>query len=242
MKAVITALAKGFAQLTDRAVLKVLAKSLLITLAIFAILGTGMWFAIEAMVERWIAPHNSEDYTGTITAGVTVVITLLMGWLLFRVVALAVLQFFADEIVRAVEQRHYPDAASTARDLPFREDLSNSLRGIGRALGFNLLALPIAIILLFTAIGPALVFLIVNAVLLGRELTDMAWLRHRQPDDTGTPVGALQRLALGGVIAGLMLVPFANLLAPILGAAAGTHLTHHARGRTGLDQRGAFDA
>ena len=41
-------------------------------------------------------------------------------WLLFRVVALAVLQFFADEVVAAVEARHYPARAAQARPLPLR--------------------------------------------------------------------------------------------------------------------------
>lgn len=52
----------------------------------------------------------------------------------------------------------------------------------------------------------------------------MSWLRHRSFPEQATPVGAFERLALGGAIAALMVVPFANLLAPIIGAAAGTHL------------------
>jgi uncharacterized protein involved in cysteine biosynthesis len=151
-----------------------------------------------------------------------------MMWLLFRVVALAVLQFFADEIVAAVEARHYPALAAQAQALPFRRDLANSLRGLARALGYNLLALPLAAVLAFTAIGPALVFLAVNAVLLGRELTDMAWLRHQtdraKGDDRANPVGAGERFVLGAGVAGLMLVPVAGLIGPVIGAAAGTHL------------------
>jgi hypothetical protein len=53
------------------------------------------------------------------------------------VVALAVLQFFADEIVEAVEARHYPALAAQAQALPFRRDLANSLRGLARALGYS---------------------------------------------------------------------------------------------------------
>jgi uncharacterized protein involved in cysteine biosynthesis len=93
-----------------------------------------------------------------------------------------------------------------------------------RALGYNLLALPVAAVLAFTAIGPALVFLAVNAVLLGRELTDMAWLRHCHGNERDYPVGRAERFVLGAVIAGMMLVPLAGLFAPVIGAAAGTHL------------------
>jgi uncharacterized protein involved in cysteine biosynthesis len=140
------------------------------------------------------------------------------------VVALAVLQFFADTVVIAVEARHYPTRAAKARPLPFRRDLTNSLKGLLRALGYNLLALPVAGLLGFTAIGPAAVLLGVNAVLLGRELTDMAWLRHCDGAQAANPVPRGERALLGAAIAGLMLVPLANLAAPLIGAAAGTHL------------------
>jgi uncharacterized protein involved in cysteine biosynthesis len=80
--------------------------------------------------------------------------------------------------------------------------------------------------LLFTGIGPALVFWAVNAWLLGRELTEMVWLRHRPSPAARAPVGRMTRFLLGGAIAALLAVPFANLLAPVLGAAAATHLVH----------------
>jgi len=221
MQSVIASLAKAVQQLGDPAILRVLAKSFAITLVVFIAVGVAVFQSVIAAAGYLGFTANSGAAYFT-----AMVLTLVAGWLLFRVVALAVLQFFADDIVRAVEQKHYPEAAACARDLPFREDLLNSLRGIGRTVGFNLLALPVALVLLFTAIGPAIIFLLVNAVLLGRELTDMAWLRHREPSETTSPVGALDRLLLGGAIAGLMLMPFVNLLAPIIGAAAGTHLTH----------------
>jgi len=226
MTDVLSSLAKAIGQLADRAVLRVLAKSLGITLLIFAGLGFGVYLAlVEAFAYFGIGDG------GLASATAATLIALVSFWFLFRVIALAVLQFFADEIVKAVEIKHFPDAAQSVRTLPFREDLHNSMRGMGRAIGLNLLALPIAGLLLFTAVGPALLFLLVNAVLLGRELTDMAWLRHREPNVPGTPVTSLTRLVLGGAIAALMLVPFANLLAPVIGAAAGTHVTHRAMAR-----------
>ena len=146
-------------------------------------------------------------------------------WLLFRAIALAVLQFFADEIVAAVEEHHYPAAAANAQSLPFAMDLANSVRGLIRTLVFNVLAIPVAAVLFFTVIGAPVVFLVVNAVLLGRELTDMSWLRHCEGNTKGNPVPKFERLTLGGAVAALMLVPFVNLIAPVIGAAAGTHLT-----------------
>lgn len=226
MSAVFDALAKALGQLTDPRVLGVLVKSVVLTLAIFAGLGVALFFGLTGL----FAWFGWADDGGFARAAAATLIAAISAWLLFRVVALAVLQFFADEIVIAVEQKHYPAAELTARKLPFAEDLSNSLRGIARTLLVNLAALPFAAVLLFTAIGPAILFLAINAWLLGRELTDMAWLRHRPAGPAGTragnPVPRGQRIMLGLVIAGLMLVPFANFLAPVLGAAAGTHLTH----------------
>ena len=94
---------------------------------------------------------------------------------------------------------------------------------------WNLLALPVALVLLVTGIGAPLVFLLVNAVLLGRELQDMVWLRHRQTREEPPPLGAGARLVLGGAVTALLSLPFVNFLAPVLGAAAATHLVHRGR-------------
>ncbi|MEM7689464.1 MAG: EI24 domain-containing protein [Pseudomonadota bacterium] len=220
MPQVISALAKAIGQLLDPAVLRVVVKTVVVTVLAFIAFA---WALYAAFI--WVGTEMSWSAGGWGEAAAAVIVTILAAWLLFRVIALAVLQFFADEIVEAVEARHYPGAAARATKLPFRRDLANSLRGAGRALAFNALALPVAAVLFFTAIGPAIVFLLVNAVLLGRELTDMAWLRHCEGNVDGNPVSKFERLTLGGAIAGLMLVPFVNLIAPVLGAAAGTHLT-----------------
>ncbi len=164
------------------------------------------------------------------------VLTVLAGWLGFRIVALAVLQFFADEVVLAVETRHYPAEAANARTLSFAEDARNALRGIVRVILVNALALPVAIVLLATGIGTPILFWAVNGWLLGRELMDMVWLRHRASAEDAPPLSGLTRFALGGIVTALLLVPFANLLAPVLGAAAATHLVHSRKRQTRNDQ------
>ncbi|MEL6488066.1 MAG: EI24 domain-containing protein [Pseudomonadota bacterium] len=234
MRSVLTALVRALGQLTDPAVQLVLAKTVVVTVLIFAALAWALWLTIDAGLQWAMLPFLPEDYEGPAAAAFAVFLGLVLFWLLFRVVALAVLQFFADEIVIAVERRDYPEAAARAKPLPFHRDLANSLRSAGRALLYNAMALPLAAVLFFTVIGAPAVFLLVNAVLLGRELTDMAWLRHCDfagGERAGNPVPAFSRLLLGGAIAGLMLVPLANLVAPVIGAAAGTHLTLAAMAR-----------
>lgn len=232
MNAVFASLSKAFGQLRDPAILRIAAKSIGITVLLFVFAGFGLYIGLE-----WLFAWMGWEAGGMARAAAAAIIAIIAFWFLFRIVALAVLQFFADKIVAAVEAKHYPDLADKAQPLPLPQDIANSLKGLGRALGFNLLALPFAIVLLFTAIGPAIVFLLVNAVLLGRELTDMAWLRHTGGQSGPSPVKSGERLMLGGVIAAMMLVPFVNLIAPIVGAAAGTHLAHDA-----MRRKGASDA
>ncbi len=219
------ALGRSVGQLTDPAILKVLAKSIAITLVLLLAIGFAAGAATDALLSS-----SQFEYGSEIGALVAVLLTVVGGWLLFRIIALAVVQFFADEIVQAVERKHYPEARSSARSLDWREELANSAKSTGRTILVNLGALIVAIPLLLTAIGPAILFFVVNAWLLGRELLDLAWIRHRHSVDARPPIGALERLLLGATIAGLLLVPFVNLLAPVIGAAAACHLVHRKKG------------
>ena len=209
-------------QLGDRRILAVLGKSLALTIAAFALAAVGVYFAIA----QWTPTDGNGGFVAAALVGLVLIVSL---WFAFRFVALAVLQLFGDEVVRAVEARHYPTAAASARALGWREELRVSLRSLGRSLGYNLLALPVALALLVTGVGTVAVFAAVNAVLLGRELTEMVALRHR--NDSGAPPlpGFATRTLLGAVVVGMLLVPFLNLLAPVLGAAAATHLVHRRR-------------
>lgn len=225
MSAVPAAIVKAFGQLGDRAVLGVAVKSIAVTLILFAGAGVGLYFALaQIFASPWFAGVLPASISGPLVVLVSLVVGIAAFWLLFRVVALAVLQLFADEVVAAVEAKHYPELAERARPLPLAREVAVATRALMRALGYNLLALPVAGVLVFTAIGPAVVFLAVNAVLLGRELTDMAWLRHCDGEERANPVPRAERILLGAVVAGMMAVPLLNFVAPLVGAAAGTHL------------------
>ncbi len=225
MSHVPAAVTKAFGQLGDRAVRRVAAKSIAVTLVFFAVGSVGLWFGLELLQQSpWFAALLPSSVGGPLIVLVWLAVSLAASWLLFRAVALTVLQFFADEVVAAVEAQHYPALAKTAQPLPLAREVAVASRGLLRMLGYNLLALPLAAVLLFTAVGPGLVFLAVNAVLLGRECTDMAWLRHCRGAENANPVPLAERIVLGTVVAGMMLVPVLGLVGPVIGAAAGTHL------------------
>ena len=220
------ALARALGQLADPAILRVLAKSVMLTLAVFVALGLAGFTLLKGALESWTGGFGEEA-----AALVAVFAAILGGWLLFRIVALAVIQFFAEEVVRAVEARYYPQAASSARAIPWRESLWDGLKSALVALGVNLAVLPLALVLLVTGFGTVVLFGLVNAWLIGRELQALAWARHRQGRREAPPIGGGTRFLLGGAIAGLLAIPFVNLLAPVIGAAAATHLVHSRRAK-----------
>lgn len=221
-----TAFALALGQMADPRVLRIWLKSLLATLVVFAVLGVAGWWLLDRTL-AWAGLSEANLAAPEGLRGLIAALGVILGAIvLWRIVALAVLQLFADEVVAAVEARHYPAAAARARALGWHDELANALRGAGRALALNALAAPVALLLLVTGIGAAAVFTLVNALLLGRELQDMVWLRHRTDRQAPDPLKGYERFMLGLVVAVLLLVPFVNFLAPFLGAAAAAHLIH----------------
>lgn len=219
MHLALAALLRALPQLAEGAILRVLVKSVLVTLLLFGALGLAGWYGLTALLTRW-DQGTAAELGGLLAA----LLTVIGSWLLFRLVALLVLQFFAEDVVAAVETRHYPHVHHSLRRRTLTQNVRDGLRSLARALLVNLIVLPFALVLLVTGVGTALLFWFANAILLGRELTDMVILRHA-PETIGK-VSGLQRFALGGFVAALLAVPLVNLLIPVLGAAAATHLVH----------------
>ena len=230
MSAVITSLLLSLRQLGDPAVLRVLLKSAGVSLMLFVALAGAGWWLIDAGLAGAGLADDQFGWAGSLRGALALLLALAGLWLGWRIIAMAVIQFFAEEVVRAVEARHYPHAASAAIDLTWREELAAAARSAARALAFNLAALPLALALIVSGLGPALVFWVVNAVLVGRELQDMVWLRHRRgalaEGDRPCPVSKAERTLLGGAITAMLAFPVIALLAPVLGAAAAAHLVH----------------
>jgi uncharacterized protein involved in cysteine biosynthesis len=213
-------------QLGDPPVLRVLGKSLAATLAIFTVAGAATWWGVHALLADRIG-WGADGLAGL----AAIVVTVLALWLLFRAVAIAVIGLFADEVVAAVEERHYPAALATARPVSFSRGLGMGLRSASRVILVNLVALPVYLVLLATGIGTAAAFFVVNGWLLGRDLGDMVASRHLDARGVAAWRRATgpRRFLLGLADAALFVVPVANILAPVLGAAMATHLFHRGR-------------
>jgi uncharacterized protein involved in cysteine biosynthesis len=215
----------SFGQFTDGAIARVFLKSIGLTLLVFVVLGSALWFGTRWLVVDWL--RWGEDAAGLAMLG-EFVATIVFGWVLFRAVAIAVIGLFGDEIVIAVERRHYPAALANAHDVPFHRSLRMGLRSAGRALAVNLALAPAYILLLLTGIGTPLLFFAANGWLLGVDLGEMVATRHSPPSEMKAWRASTRwsRWELGVIVSGLLTVPGVNLFAPILGAAMAAHLFH----------------
>ena len=213
----------SIAQLGDRRILAVLAKSTAVTLAAFAVLGVGVWFGVR---------HLTDRVDGGFAALIALVAVLVALWTTFRAVAVAVVGLFADAVVEAVEARHYPATLASARGVPTLRAAAMGLRSAGRVVAVNAAMLPVYAVLLLTGVGTAAAFFAVNGWLLGRDLADMVAARHMEPAALRAWHATTRpgRMLLGLAGTALFVVPLVNILAPVLGAAMATHWFHRTRG------------
>jgi uncharacterized protein involved in cysteine biosynthesis len=195
------------------AALRLMGKTLILTLLLFAVLAAGLWSGFHAL-RLWMGWGGGGLAEGAAT-GIAMVGA---GWLLFRATAMAVMGLFADDIIEAVERADYPHAA--ARPVGWGRSLRFALASLARTIGWNLLALPAYILLLVTGVGTIGLFLVLNAYLLGRDMADMVEPRH----PALPPLSRGSRWLMGLVSALIFLVPVVNLLAPIFSAAMAVHM------------------
>lgn len=222
----IRALGLAVADLGNGRVLGILVQATAICLLIFVLLaGLLVWLLAGSDPCNLVGLGSCRLGMGTGTIG-AIGLTLLAAWFLFPAVAITVVTTFSDRIARVVEELHYPEARKTARNIGVADGLLIGLKSGTRLILFNLLALPFYVLLLVTGVGPLILFVIVNGIAFGRDVAELAAARHgdRKSRQARLRKTRVQQHLLGVVISVLFLVPFANLLAPVIGAAAGVHL------------------
>ena len=235
----IEALGRAVADLANRRVLAIMLQALAISLLVFVVVAIVLARLLSgadpcALVGIDSCPLGPDS--GTIGA---IALTLLAAWFLFPAVAITVIAGFTDRIAAAVEQARYPEAAERAQPIGVGRGLLLGLKSGGRLILFNLLALPFYLLLLVTGIGPLILFVIVNGIGFGRDVAELAAARH---GDRASRRAWLKRTRgqqhlIGVVVSVLFLVPFVNLIAPVIGAAAGIHLFNGSFRATNRDNR-----
>jgi CysZ protein len=227
----IASLFLSIGDLADRRILGVLVQSLLVTLLIFVVAGVGIGSLLDGSDPCSLVGADACEL-GASTSGLgAVALTLLAMWLLFPAIALGVIGAFVERISTVIEARHYPQAAARARSAGIAEGLLLGLRSAGRVLLYNLIALPLYILLLVTGVGTPIAFMIVNGIAFGADLGEMVASRHGDRAGRSTWMCGSRggRMLIGTAVTALFLVPFVNLLAPVLGAAMMTHFYHRGR-------------
>ncbi|TCH97050.1 cysteine biosynthesis protein CysZ [Roseococcus sp. SYP-B2431] len=217
MSALLASLLLPLRQLDDRAFLAPLLKGALgAALGCAALIVLGGWGA-EALLGQtgWLG-----SYSGVLGGMLALIVAV---WL-FVPLLLAVASLFLDDVASAVEARFYP-SLPPARGASLAAQGRAGLGLAARVLLWTLLALAATL-----AVPPfgVVLFPVVATVSLGQGLFEgVAWRRMGVAEARalrrrlGLPV-----YVLGGALAALALVPVLNLLVPVLGAAAMTHLLH----------------
>lgn len=166
-------------------------------------------------------------------------VAVLGTYFLFPPLAITAMGLFLDSIIEAVEEEYYPDRPAV-RKVGVGETVLMALKQGGVVLLVNLLALPLYI-LFFTISGGILslgLYLLINGYLFGREYFEMVAIRFMPRQECRRlRASRHSKAVMGGmVIAGLFLIPFANLIAPVFGAALMTHLVHYSLNRHSSSQ------
>ncbi len=223
-------LGRALAQIGDPRFMRVLLWSLLLTVAALAvvfwavILGLG-WALPDTVTLPWIGPVGILD---TLAFWTGVGLMLVLSVVLMVPTAAAVVGFFLDGVVDAVEARHYPGLPA-ATEPGLGQQTADAARFLGLVIVANVVAL--VIYLLVPPLAP-FIFWLVNGFLLGREYFELVALRRLGRDGAA----ALRRrhfwrIWIAGVAMAVPLsVPVLNLVVPILGVAVFTHQFHRLAG------------
>jgi uncharacterized protein involved in cysteine biosynthesis len=214
---VFSAIAKTLGQLNDPPIRRVIGKTL--GLAILAYIG---FVVLVYLLIGWLS-GLSGWLEGLAQFG-GVFFAIVIAWFIFPGVAAAIAGIFADEVIDAVEAKHYP-GLRPARPVPVFAAVLDGLKLACIALVVNIAALPLLVI------PPVYVIFTwaVNGWLLGREYFEMVAFRRM---DRASAHELRRRHNRTFTIAGVMIavcltIPFVNLLAPVLGAAFMVHVAQN---------------
>jgi CysZ protein len=193
----------------------VLFKSLALTLGLLAVLWAVLtWlFATEVTL-----PYAWLDTAASVITGLGLVIGL--GFLVAPVTALFA-GIFLDDIAEVVERTRY-GGEPPGQAMPLGRSILLAVKFLAVVVLVNAVALPMVLLLGFGF----LIFLAANAYLLGREYFELAALRFHDQETVRVlrTRNSAQLFGAGLLIAGLLAVPFLNLLTPLFATAFMVHM------------------
>lgn len=203
------------AQFRDPALWRVVLKGVVATLVLLIATVAALTVLVDVLVATGVGWLDPVLPWLTGLGGVVAAVFLL------PLVVVAVLGLFVDEVAARVEAVNYPELPP-ARPAGIVTGVLLTAKLLAVTLALNLLALPFYLLLPGANL---VIFLLLNGYLLSREYVEAVAQRRLRPAE----IDRLRRahrgrfLAAGVVLAGLALVPIANLLLPVAGTALMVH-------------------
>ncbi|HEX2890022.1 EI24 domain-containing protein [Vineibacter terrae] len=221
------AVGKSFAQLGDPKLRWVILKSLGIAILFYIALWFATWFLVAAIPTvdiSWLG-ETGNRWLNELLHFLAGLAAFVLPLFLFPACFGVIVSLFLEEVADAVEARHYPFLGK-APGVPVWIGIWSGVKFFLLLVGINLVLLPIYLILLFFPIVSVALFCVVNGYLCSVEYFELVGLR-RQPMGEVTTLRRAYRGKVwfaGILIAAAGIVPFLNLLAPILGTALMVHV------------------
>ena len=226
---ILSSITDALAQLSDPRFRSVLIRGVGLTFALLAAAYAIVFFGIQWLLPDAITlPFIGEiTFVDTLLSWASVILMMILSVFLMVPVASAFTGLFLDDVADAVEDTHYPHLSPAPR-----VGIGAGLREALSFLGVMIIANIAALVLYITPLAP-LVFYGLNGFLLGREYFRM--IAVRREGRAGAKQAFRRNLSTiwlaGAAMAVPLTVPLVNLLVPVIGAAAFTHLYHRLQAR-----------
>lgn len=227
-------LSKAISQLGDPVLRRVALIGIGGSATLFILLNLLIWWIFSSQVDLttldlwgWL-----EDLLNWIAGFVVGLSLLVVSAILFPGVATIIVGFFLEEVVAAVEAKHYPNEPK-ARAQPVGEVVASTAKFALAVVGLNLLCLPLYLILMFVPPFNLVLYYLLNGYLVSREYFELVALRRMDP----TAARAMRQRSRGKVLmAGILLtflltIPIINFLTPVIATAFMVHVFHGLPGR-----------
>jgi uncharacterized protein involved in cysteine biosynthesis len=220
----LAAFAKAIGQLPDPTFRRVLVRSLLLSILVFIALAVVAGFFLQGMGALTIFGWTLLGTTQIASLGILFTF-FATGWLLFPAVSSMFIGIFLDDIVEAVERRHYP-GHPPGRSLAFGPSLAVTGRFTIALIVLNFLALIVYGLFFWLPIVAPVVYFTINGYLLGREYFELVATRHHGANDARAlrRANRVRVFVAGVVVSVLFWIPVVAFLAPLIAAAAMVHV------------------
>jgi CysZ protein len=227
-------LSKALSQLGDPMLRRVLLIGISGSAVVFILLNVLVWWIFSSTVDLsslslWGWLESVLDWIATFVVGLCLIV---VSTVLFPGVSTIIVGFFLEDVVAAVEARHYPNEPP-ARPQPVSEVVVSTARFALMVIGLNLLFLPIYLILMFIPPLNLVFYYVLNGYLVSREFFELVALRRMEP----AAALNMRRQSRGKImVAGILLtflltIPIVNFLTPVIATAFMVHVFHSLPGR-----------